>query len=269
MDSITKICSKCKQEKSVAEFGKKASVKDGLQCQCKSCISEYSKANSAHKVKYASEWRKNNIERARASIRERRKKKPKVVAPQDGVKTCSDCKTEKHVSEFNRCSRHRDGLMYNCRECEYRRHAEWREENREKLVKRQRAYRFNNKERLAVKKSEWNDKNKEKLRASRKKWSDAHPDSRRERVMRRNAIKKNATIGKVNYSEIWNRDKGVCYLCGKEIERSDCHFDHIIPLSKGGSHTMSNIAATHSVCNMKKSRKIIDLRQEDEGDSQE
>jgi len=54
-------------------------------------------------------------------------------------------------------------------------------------------------------------------------------------------------------------DKNVrCYLCGGMIPLGDRHVDHVIPLSKGGAHTASNLAITHSACNLRKSARIIE-----------
>lgn len=39
----TKICSKCKKEKPISEFGKNKAKKDGLQAECKECKSAYNK----------------------------------------------------------------------------------------------------------------------------------------------------------------------------------------------------------------------------------
>lgn len=39
-----------------------------------------------------------------------------------------------------------------------------------------------------------------------------------------------------------------------------CHcatIDHIIPLSKGGTHTYNNVQLAHYICNSKKSDKIL------------
>lgn len=44
-----------------------------------------------------------------------------------------------------------------------------------------------------------------------------------------------------------------CYLCGREIETLEqASWDHIIPLSKGGSDTEENLALTHDWCNSEK-----------------
>jgi 5-methylcytosine-specific restriction endonuclease McrA len=58
--------------------------------------------------------------------------------------------------------------------------------------------------------------------------------------------------------DVFNR-KPRCYLCGRvmhlrDILNSDqhAHLDHIVPLSKGGTHTWANVALTHGACNQKK-----------------
>lgn len=46
---------------------------------------------------------------------------------------------------------------------------------------------------------------------------------------------------------------GVCGICGDEIEfAADFHTDHIIPLSRGGTHTYDNVQASHPPCNIRK-----------------
>jgi 5-methylcytosine-specific restriction endonuclease McrA len=61
--------------------------------------------------------------------------------------------------------------------------------------------------------------------------------------------------------EILNRDAWTCYLCGKHTppalrgqKVADApELDHIIPLSKGGSHTRANVACACRACNIAKS----------------
>lgn len=60
-------------------------------------------------------------------------------------------------------------------------------------------------------------------------------------------------ISKEVRREVWLRDKGHCVECGsnKKLE-----FDHIIPVSKGGSNTTRNIRLLCEECNRKKSDNI-------------
>jgi hypothetical protein len=52
---------------------------------------------------------------------------------------------------------------------------------------------------------------------------------------------------------VWKRDQGKCVKCGSQI---NLEFDHIIPVSKGGSNTARNIQLLCESCNRKKSNNI-------------
>jgi 5-methylcytosine-specific restriction endonuclease McrA len=62
----TKICGKCKQEKSINNFQKDGKNHDGVQSACKQCVSEYTSERYLQKQNYIlqqnAEWRKNNPE---------------------------------------------------------------------------------------------------------------------------------------------------------------------------------------------------------------
>jgi hypothetical protein len=52
---------------------------------------------------------------------------------------------------------------------------------------------------------------------------------------------------------VWARDGGHCVCCGSDQE---LHFDHIIPVAKGGNNTATNIQILCETCNLKKSDRI-------------
>lgn len=53
---------------------------------------------------------------------------------------------------------------------------------------------------------------------------------------------------------VWKRDKQSCVNCGSN---KDIEFDHIIPVSKGGSNSINNIQLLCQKCNRTKSNKIV------------
>lgn len=53
--------------------------------------------------------------------------------------------------------------------------------------------------------------------------------------------------------EVWRRDGGKCARCGS---RESLEFDHIIPVSKGGSNTARNIELLCEKCNRSKSNTV-------------
>ena len=65
--------------------------------------------------------------------------------------------------------------------------------------------------------------------------------------IRRNNISSNVK------REVWRRDMGRCSKCGS---REKLEYDHIIPVSKGGSNTSRNIELLCQSCNRKKAAQI-------------
>ena len=53
--------------------------------------------------------------------------------------------------------------------------------------------------------------------------------------------------------EVWRRDRATCVDCGS---RERLEFDHIIPVSKGGSNTARNIELRCETCNHRKGARI-------------
>lgn len=69
----------------------------------------------------------------------------------------------------------------------------------------------------------------------------------------------------VNSAVVYERDNWICHICGEPIDRTVKYphprsksIDHVLPLSKGGSHSYNNIKAAHFWCNSMKSDHIID-----------
>ncbi|WP_413787905.1 HNH endonuclease [Streptomyces anulatus] len=63
--------------------------------------------------------------------------------------------------------------------------------------------------------------------------------------------------------DVHTRDGWTCQLCREPIDPSTTwphskspSIDHIIPLSRGGSHTMANVQSAHLGCNSSKGDKL-------------
>jgi hypothetical protein len=81
----------------------------------------------------------------------------------------------------------------------------------------------------------------------------------------KNALRRSAEASGDVFSpdDVFERDSWMCGLCGETIDRSLKHphkmsatIDHIIPLSRGGRHTLSNVQAAHKSCNSRKRDRI-------------
>jgi len=99
-----KQCTKCKKRKDESEFNKNRKNKDGLSLLCKKCSREYSRRR----------YRKN-----RGTVKKyiRYEERHRTF---DGVKQkrCTKCKKWKDESKFGKDRYYKDGLKYNCKDCE-------------------------------------------------------------------------------------------------------------------------------------------------------
>jgi 5-methylcytosine-specific restriction endonuclease McrA len=58
--------------------------------------------------------------------------------------------------------------------------------------------------------------------------------------------------------ELYEKDSGICGICSLPVEISNASIDHIIPVSKGGTHTWDNVQLAHYKCNIIKSNNEMD-----------
>jgi 5-methylcytosine-specific restriction endonuclease McrA len=91
-------------------------------------------------------------------------------------------------------------------------------------------------------------------------WVQNNRERRKVHAQRRNAKERGAqrTLP-VDRREIFARDNWTCGLCREKVDaalkfphRMSATLDHIVPLSKGGSHEPSNVQLAHFVCNCRK-----------------
>lgn len=90
------------------------------------------------------------------------------------------------------------------------------------------------------------------------------------RINDSNLVDKNITLTK-----LYNRDDGMCYLCGIQCDWDDKvttdkghtivgksypSIEHMIPLSKGGKHSWNNVKLACMECNTLKGDKIINVK---------
>jgi 5-methylcytosine-specific restriction endonuclease McrA len=114
--------------------------------------------------------------------------------------------------------------------------ARWRAKHSERLREASKAYYY---------------RNRARMNAARAEYERRHPEKSR-RVRKLNAPVSDLTH--VQWLEIKRRFRGRCAYCG--ASNLPLTQDHVIPLSRGGSHTASNVVPACRPCNTAKSNRM-------------
>lgn len=99
-----------------------------------------------------------------------------------------------------------------------------------------------------------------------KKYQQEHPEKTRIRVLasrhRRRAQAAKTVIDVKGISKWMRQIRSLpfvrCYWCGTKVSGSGVHFDHVIPLSREGTHTIGNLCTSCPECNLSKNAKLPD-----------
>ena len=169
------------------------------------------------------------------------------------MKYCSTCKQEKDSSLFASDKRSPDGLNYQCKSCKNIRAKKYREKDIEHT-------RLLNNARVA----RWQKAHPEIKNIYQNRYSKAHPEihkSYREahrekyRVHHRNryslllGVPGNGITEK-QWKELKESYLHTCVYCGKKTYRLE--MDHVVPITKGGYHSIDNIVPACRNCNSSK-----------------
>lgn len=217
-----KVCSKCKIEKPVAEFGKSSRNKDRLRAECKAC----------RKIESATDFQKHKAKRL-AKHREWMRRNP---AAQNGyVKAYQTRDPARTKSQRDAANRKRDPRKH--REQSQRDHVK----HRDKRLTRHR---------------QWRRQNKEVLAESNRAWRRANPDLCRANSRNYKARKKGAvgTHTAADIADIRRLQRDRCAMCGVHLYGKG-HVDHIRALVNGGTNDRRNIQILCQPCNNRKHAK--------------
>lgn len=187
-----------------------------------------------------------------------------------------------------------DGLAPRCKECnkaytashyaanreEYSRKAKMRYLANPKPAKARSRKRFSEKrEECLAASAQWQRDNPDKVAARNRRWTKANWDqvleiqrrnyaANRERliakVQRRHGLtRSSAGADLITIKALIERDGPHCYICRIEVKRGarysapdKAQQDHIVPLSRGGTHTWGNVRVACRRCNILKSDKF-------------
>lgn len=176
-----------------------------------------------------------------------------------GRKVCNRCGEDLPLDAFGPDAATKTGLDRQCRACRSLTSTEWAMRNPDRIRETQRRYMASNLEARREKSRRYAAENRERAREYQRRYTEQYPDKAREYTARRRARKLSTTVESINRLEVFERDGWICGICGVAIdpqarwpESQFASVDHVVPLSKGGTHTLENLQAAHLGCNLRK-----------------
>lgn len=119
----------------------------------------------------------------------------------------------------------------------------------------QKKWYLKNAEQEKIRVAEWRRNNRDRNLEYKRKYLQDHLEQHRLRESKRRALKFNAATGNVNLEELKKQKN--CGICSKPL--NDVYqIDHIIPLTRGGSHSQDNLQLAHPFCNNSKNNKLME-----------
>lgn len=261
-----KPCTLCGITKPLTEFFVKDKKSGRLFARCKSCHN--AQTLDTYHAKQAGVWQ------------------PKENPPILAERACSKCGVVKPLAEFGAAKTARDGHRSNCKECVAAAARDYVAAHPDRVKEAQAKYVAANPEkrrdtylRSNVKRKESGAlaaytraaphrrrayhakryvENREQMVVQHKKWASANRDVVASIGERWRANKVNAPVNDFTVAQ-W-RDmlayyNGYCGYCGEPCDAPEQ--EHMVPLSRGGSHTESNLAVACRACNARKHTRTL------------
>lgn len=179
------------------------------------------------------------------------------------MKYCAKCKKLKPFSEYNKKSSRPDGLQERCRDCFREYNSQRYKEKKDFLTAQINAYVERKGGYSAVYESrrEYYQKryqeNKETILLKQREYERANPHVRAGINARRRATTKKMTALDKRKSHLHRLRiaNDLCYYCGGCTP--EMHYDHVYPISKGGTDHWFNLVRACEPCNKSKSARLM------------
>lgn len=257
-----KTCAKCKLSRPRDDFHNDRRHADGKNTWCKSCKNVWTEnyrepfpeSEEVHRTKTCTRC---DLRRPLTDFhRDKRRKDGRFPTCKDCIKTthqvsgierppvseireCSSCKMSRPVREFSRDSQRVDGVHPQCKMCR----KAYYQRNREAILDQLGDYRTRNKERLSAKRKAYAKRRFFYERAGNFCGYGEQRTSLREKT--------------TELSRLWKQQRGVCPISGRRLNRDNSQVDHIVPKSRGGDNSISNLRWVHRDVNYAK-RELTD-----------
>lgn len=96
-----------------------------------------------------------------------------------------------------------------------------------------------------------------------KDWRSENVERSRDTARSRRALRREVRVESFSSREVFERDGWVCGLCSEPIPRDvlwpdlrSPSIDHVVPIARGGEHSLANVQAAHLSCNSRKQDRV-------------
>ena len=140
---------------------------------------------------------------------------------------------------------------------------EYYSKNQDRRRERSRADYHGHLEERKQSRAKWRGENKERIKVQNANWRRLNPEVRLNLARKREALKRKGKIGDTKAITAWLKSWRCqlvvrCFWCQREVSAQECHQDHVMPLAKGGAHSLENLVISCADCNTRKKDKHPD-----------
>lgn len=159
-------------------------------------------------------------------------------------KLCPSCNLDKSLDLFRKNRSKKLGVSSYCKECA------------NALAKARRPFRTpEQKQKAKASSQSWYANNKSANAAFTKAFLDRNPGLRSHYVSTYRARKRDNGVFAISKHEIASLLLKPCFYCGDNLQKIT--LDHIVPISRGGRHSIGNLVSACMPCNSSKGSKFI------------
>lgn len=168
------------------------------------------------------------------------------------MKYCPRCDSTKPLDDFNKNKNRYDGHQGYCRPCQNSRNVEWQIDNRDRYLALKKARYNSNKEKHNEGVRRWQKENPKKMAAIYARYTQNHKEKIYLKNHRRRIKVKSNTLVVLD-KEIKRLYSSNCIHCGTT---ENITMDHLIPVSRGGRHSIGNLVPMCRSCNSRKGKRL-------------
>lgn len=175
------------------------------------------------------------------------------------TKICNKCLKEKELTEFY-FRKDIQAYRNECKECNKAAKAlrESKPGIKEERARKEKKRRANDDGTINAKLREY--RKTEHSKRIQREWGKRNRDKTRiynsnQRAKRKYKLLAEKSASTSEVKEWFEQQEATCVYCNKDFDKFTLHIDHIIPLSRNGTHTLDNLALACPSCNCSKNNK--------------